>query len=300
MFVKIQTSALASGNSGSCRALAYYLEKENENKPLQDMNFFFSQTEERVYVEEVIKQIDQNGKGGIRKEEAKFYSIVFAPSQQELEHIGNSMEKLQEYTRKAMELYAENFNKGLTGKDIVWYAKIEHSRTYKREMEIPLNKKKGDEKEGLQTHIHVIVSRKTTDKKKLISPLANERGKVYKIGGKEMVKGFDRNAYKENCEKLFDKLFSYPRQIEEHFSFMKGKSKARTIEEKLIYQKFAQNPKSNLSADKQEKPSNELKNTDSSKKKILLEMSKKNFEKLQKEKRIKRHKNEEKISKKLT
>lgn len=224
---------MASGNAGSCRNLAYYLDKENQKLEIKEQHFFFSQTQNKVHTEEVIKQIDQNGKGGIRKGEARFYSIVFSPSQKELEYIGNSAEKLMNYTRKAMELYAHNFNKGLEGKDIVWYAKIEYQRIYKMNDKIPSDKKKGDEKDGLQTHIHVIVSRKTADKKRLISPLANERGKTYKIGDKQMIKGFDRNIYKEKCEKLFDELFSYPRKMEETFHYMKNKSKASTIEEKI-------------------------------------------------------------------
>lgn len=225
MYVKIQTSELSNGNSGSCRDLAYYLEKENLNKPIAQREFFFSQTRERVYVEEVIETIDKNGKGGLKKDEAKFYSLVFALSQNELEHIANSSEQLKAYTRKAMEAYAENFNRGLKAEDLVWFAKIEHSR--------------GDEKEGLQTHIHVIVSRKTADKKMMISPLANERGKTYQLGDKVMVKGFDRDKYKQTCETLFDKLFSYQRPKEESYQFFKDKDKLSILEKAALEKEIA-------------------------------------------------------------
>ena len=38
---------------------------------------------------------------------------------------------LKSYTKNIMELYAENFNKGLKGKDLFYVAKIEHERSHK-------------------------------------------------------------------------------------------------------------------------------------------------------------------------
>jgi len=237
MYVKIQTSDLSNGNTGSCSQLVFYLEKENLGKNLSEHRLFFSQNQEEVLYNQVIESIDKNGKGGLGKKDAKFYSLVIAPTQEELEHIGNSEEKLREYTREAMQAYAENFNKGLNSQDLVWYAKIEDSRTYKNEIDIPLNKHKGDEKEGLQTHIHVIVSRKTADKKSKISPLANEKGVEGKIGDMTVMKGFDRNNYKFACEKIFDEKFSYPRKTEESYEYFKTMSKNDSSAKQVLLEK---------------------------------------------------------------
>lgn len=240
MYVKIQTSPLSGGNTGSCSQLVFYLEKENLSKELSEHRLFFSYEQEEVHYNEVIEMIDKNGKGGIKKTEAKFYSLVLAPSQEELEHIGNDEYKLKEYTREAMQAYAENFNKGLNSQDLVWYAKIEDSRTYKDDIDIPVNKKKGDEKEGLQTHIHVIVSRKDATKKMMLSPLANERGTEIEIGDKKIVKGFDRNNYKFVCEKLFDEKFSYPRRTEETYEYFKTMSKNDSSAKEKMLNKIKQ------------------------------------------------------------
>ena len=50
-----------------------------------------------------------------------------------------------------MNRYAENFGKGLTNKDIMYYAKIHHTR---------------DGKTGDQMHVHIIISRKDITKRK--------------------------------------------------------------------------------------------------------------------------------------
>ncbi|MCU0440428.1 MAG: DUF5712 family protein [Raineya sp.] len=221
MYVKIQTSDLANGNTGSCIQLAMYLEKENEKKLLKDKEMFFSQHRENVNVYEVIQHIDSLGKGGLGKNDAKFYSVVLAPSQEELAFISSDKEKLTEYTRLAMEQYAKNFNRGLEADDIVWYAKIERERSYKDLENLPEDKKSGDIKEGDNTHIHVIVSRRSVDKKMKLSPLANEKGGEGKIQDKIVTKGFDRDKFFHICEKKFDENFNYERNISESYQYKK-------------------------------------------------------------------------------
>lgn len=221
MYVEIQTSELADNNTGSCRKLGMYLEKENLHKQADKKEYFFSLHENKVAVEEVIRMIDQNGKGQLGKNDAKFYSVVIAPSQEELAVLESDSEKLKEYTRAVMQTYAENFNRDLQADDLVWFAKVEKERHYKDLL--PEGKQKGEKKEGDNTHIHVIVSRKTADKKTKLSPMANERGTLLQTGKKQVVRGFDRDAFKEKCEKLFDKKFSYQRPYEQTYEFYKLK-----------------------------------------------------------------------------
>lgn len=45
----------------------------------------------------------------MRAGEAKFYSLVLSPREQELAHIGSEPDKLKGYTRRVMQQYAQNF-----------------------------------------------------------------------------------------------------------------------------------------------------------------------------------------------
>ena len=86
---------------------------------------------------------------------------MLAPSQAELRHIGSDPEKLRDYTRAAMEQYAANFGKGIEGRDLVYFAKVEHERTTgpaDRAVQVG-EVARGQAKSGDQTHIHVLVSR---------------------------------------------------------------------------------------------------------------------------------------------
>lgn len=77
-----------------------------------------------------------------------------------------------------MKEYAENFNKGLSKEDIKYYGKIEYNRYYTHEdPEVTEGlRRRGEAKEGSQMHAQLIVSRKTADNARLISPMTNHRG----------------------------------------------------------------------------------------------------------------------------
>lgn len=146
-FLNITTSDKGD-NKGSCRALVYYLEKENyldkaqtQLKPVEEREFFFSHTEDQVPPHRVIAHMDGNKKKLGAKDD-KFFLVNISPSQDELKHIGNDPEKLKAYAQEVMDIYAENFNKGLQSKDLVWYAKLEHNRSYKHsDREVQLGEK---------------------------------------------------------------------------------------------------------------------------------------------------------------
>lgn len=135
MYITITPQSL-SGNFGqSAAAFVDYLEKENEGKPLPELEQFFDQHHDNISAEQVIKEIDNNTVK-LKKTEPKFYSITLNPSQRELKAIGDSPEALKEYTREAMKAYAKAFNREINGKsvsinDIKYYAKVERQRTFK-------------------------------------------------------------------------------------------------------------------------------------------------------------------------
>ena len=66
-------------------------------------------------------------------------------------------------------------------------------------------------------HIQIIVSRKDATNSIKLSPLNNSKGKNQLHSQK--VGQFDRTAFKQSAEKLFDKTFGYERELKETFKY---------------------------------------------------------------------------------
>lgn len=177
------------------------------------------------------------------------------------------------YNKIAQEKGFDMTKRPLTEKDLMWYAKVETSRTFKRtdkwvqenvklEKQIKelqskklfkdhakietLNKqlhrdskgeviKAGDKKEGNQHHVHIVVSRhdktmKSPRNKISLSPLSNAKDSSMKNGAKV---GFDRNAFFEKAEKIFDEKFSFDRSKAQTYENYKNQaSKSNIVESK--------------------------------------------------------------------
>lgn len=150
--------------------------------------------------------------------------------------------------------------RALTGDDLLWYGKVESQRTHKptdkyvlknneilkeikaleknqflnsgkiEKLQATLYKdggkviQAGMEKDGLQYHAHVIVSRhdrtmQKPENKISLSPLANHKqGKMFK--GADV--GFNRDNFFEKAEKLFDKKFEYERPDKQKYQTYKA------------------------------------------------------------------------------
>lgn len=250
-------SSFSSNNSGSSGALTNYLEKENkeldelsknaESKETQ-MKFetmkqqFFSHDKTDISGTEVTNSIDNNKKK-LGKEDAKFFAPTINFSQKEQQHLAKKIagreindikeftakefkaynKALQDFAREAMNNYAKNFNrqdKGLvSGQNLLYFGKVEHMRKYKgTDQKVKEGKaKSGEIKKGLQSHIHIIVSRKDKTQAMKLTPTTKERNKVRSIGGNTYRVGFDRKEWIKANEKSFDKQFQYKRQEHEKF-----------------------------------------------------------------------------------
>ena len=219
------SSPIKGANAGSCQRLAGYLEKENlrdagPQLPPSQQEAFFCAQRDKVAQTEVVTGIDRNGAGqGLKTGQDRFYTFTIDPSQKELAHIGSDADKLREYTRSVMANYAANFGKGVESQDLVWYAKIERGRSYTHEDPAVQegNARKGQPKEGDQTHIHVIVSRfkgreQEGERTTSLSPLTNHRQAGGAIGN-----GFDRVNFIQANERTFDQTFGYGREQTETF-----------------------------------------------------------------------------------
>lgn len=206
-------------NKGSCARLVNYL--AHEARPQGKEVAYFNGSRDDITEAQVTKAIDGNCKG-LRREDAKFYSLVISPSADELEHIGNDAEKLKAYTRQVMENYAQNFQlkdgKKLRGEDLVWFATFHQGREYNG-LDKPVREgtaKAGVAKPGLQTHIHVIVSRRDAAQKITLTPTG--RRERFSI----------QDWQKQNAQD-FKQLFGYEKQT----YFDKAESKEQHLRSRL-------------------------------------------------------------------
>ncbi|MEC3905971.1 MobB family relaxase [Tamlana sp. 2201CG12-4] len=79
----------------------------------------------------------------------------------------------------------------------------------------------GMKKEGLQTHIHIVVSRKDSSNSLSLSPGSSHKASEAKLNGNPVKRGFDRDTFFENAEKTFDRLFKYDRNFVESYTARK-------------------------------------------------------------------------------
>lgn len=225
MFAKVHPAEdVKSGNTGSCHDLVRYLEKETG-----EGQRFFSHTEQDISPERVIMDIDGNKKA-LGANDAKFFMLSLNPSQSEQMHlIGRKVDdfkeltpqekkevfqKLEAFTRSAMDEYALNFGRDNIrgGQDLMYYARVETERAYHPEDEEVKQgiARIGEPKPGLNLHVHVIVSRKSLDGKVKLSPGAKSAGNTWELEGRGTVKrGFSHEGWKVRVQECFNRKFDY-------------------------------------------------------------------------------------------
>ena len=240
----------AGSNTGSSKGLANYLDKEQANG-------WFDHEKDAIKSEEVVQQIDQNGKGQLGKDDWKFVEVEYNPSHKEQQKMVetatgkkdvNSLGELnarereavkdefRQYVRAAQDSQAKNYNRENINKgaDLKYYAKIETQRKYKGTDEAVQSGKvkQGDLKKGLNMHAHIIQSRKAADRKTKLSPLSQHRKQSHK---NKIQQGFDRNKFAKQIEKDFDKKFSYSRDVKETLEYKKAnKSNDYNLKQELM------------------------------------------------------------------
>ena len=79
----------------------------------------------------------------------------------------------------------------------------------------------GTAKEGSQSHIHIIVSRKDMSNKYSLSPGSKYKASEVVMNGKIVKRGFNRDSFFSASEKTFDKLFNYKRNYVETYNARK-------------------------------------------------------------------------------
>lgn len=220
MFINI-TDSETGNNKGSCGALVKYLEKENrltDNK--LNPEFWFNGNNSEIRPQEVRVRINNNI-SKLGRNDAKFFLINISPSQKEIQFLKEQFGALytgkliKEYAVKVMDEYAKNFKRSAveSNSDLLWFGKLEHYRYYSycdTEVKEGL-KQKRERKDGEQMHIQIIVSRKDIANKIKLSPMNNSRGR--NISHSAKLGQFDRKAFKQSGELLFDQMFSFERNL---------------------------------------------------------------------------------------
>lgn len=229
MFINI-TPSETGDNKGSSGALVNYLEKENhlqiqKGRGLGQENWFNGSSGE-IPRQEVRASIDRNTRK-LGRSESKFFLLNISPSQKEIAHLINkygehgAKEKLKEYAVRVMDEYARNFKRpGIAShKDLLWFGKFENFRYYSHKDKEVKNgiRQKGERKDGRQMHIQIIVSRKDITNTIKLSPENKSKGKNITHSAK--MGQFNRNAFKQSGEDVFDNFFDFDRGLKETLKY---------------------------------------------------------------------------------
>lgn len=160
------------------------------------------------------------------KTDAKFFLVNISPSQKELKYLKEEFGKsgikdqMKKYAEKVMDEYARNFKReGISSaKDLMWFGKMENRRYYGHKDKEVLNgeRQRGEQKEGNQMHVQIIVSRKDATNKIKLSPMNNSKGKNEEHSKK--LGQFNRVAFKQSGETIFDRLFGFDRGVKDTFA----------------------------------------------------------------------------------
>lgn len=240
MFINI-TDSKEANNKGSSGGLVHYLEKENRLDQKQKIEHWFNGQQSGIRPYEVVSKIDNNI-AKLGKTDAKFFLINISPSQKEIAFLkkqygeDGAKEQLKEFAASVMDAYAKNFNRdGVDShQDLVWFAKLENYRYYgynDREVKQGI-KIRSERKEGEQMHVQIIVSRKDATNKIKLSPMNTSRGKNVEHSRK--MGQFDRVAFKQSGESLFDGRFGFDRQLKETLAYANIQKNGKLTQRKQL------------------------------------------------------------------
>ncbi|RDY57842.1 MobB family relaxase [Flagellimonas nanhaiensis] len=189
----------------------------------------------REYIREMMKDYAASFH---RNNEVKIDDIkYFAKIERERTFKGNDKEirENQPYATKILKLQGEirDIESGKAKGNI----KVLKKEIKRLEMDAPhkINGKRivrGMKKEGMQNHVHIIVSHKDATNSNKLSPLAKNKEAETIINGQKVKQGFNRDKFFAAAEKTFDKKFNYKRNFVESY-------KARNVLDKNPKQFFA-------------------------------------------------------------
>lgn len=243
MFLNITDSEKKQkgGNKGSSGQLVHYLEKENRLFKSEHPEIWFNGVGSGFEPYDIRNKIDQN-RAKLCSDDAKFFLININPSQQEIAHLkavfgeDGAKDKLKAFAIKVMDEYALNFKKDKVrdNQSLLWFGKLENHRYYSFKDEEVKNgtAKRGEPKPGEHMHIQVIVSRKDITNKIKLSPQNNNPG--HNKAHSRRMGEFNRVAFKESGERVFDELFGFVRPVTDTFRYANAQANGGLTERMAV------------------------------------------------------------------
>lgn len=181
MYTKIHKPSTSGksvyANKGSAGRIVNYLRSE-ELKENPNAHIHYQTDKGEMNYGQAVQNIDNHSKD-IESGKVKFSALTFNLSQEEAEAVAQGKpednrtkkERVGDLTKKLMNEYAKSFpSKTLKHEDLVYVAKVHEHR-----------KKNGELNKENQTHIHIVVSNLTKDKKQYINPETKHRTHFNKV-----------------------------------------------------------------------------------------------------------------------
>ncbi|RXG11473.1 hypothetical protein DSM03_1164 [Leeuwenhoekiella aestuarii] len=199
MYITISPQKQGGHYPKSSADFVSYLEKENAEEVLAYTEYFFNHDHDEIPATQVVQKIDGNT-AKLKAKEPKFYSIIVSPSTYELQRLQNSSKELKAYTRELMKDYVAAFNREIHGRplriqDIMYFAKVEHQRTFKgTDVQVRENQPYAIKILALKNEIRRIKQgRSAGDLKSLIRRVAQlEQQAPHQQNGKRIVQGMPK------------------------------------------------------------------------------------------------------------
>jgi len=174
----------------------------------------------RQYVRELMKDYAASfhRNNDVKVNDIKYYAKI----ERERTFKGSDKEirENQPYASKILKLNREirDIEKG----DAIGNIKLIKKEIERLEMDAPhkINGKRivrGMKKEGMQNHVHIIVSHKDKTNSAKLSPLAKNKEAETIINREKVKQGFNRDKFFKAAEKTFDKKFGYKRNFVESY-----------------------------------------------------------------------------------
>ncbi|MCR9228375.1 MAG: DUF5712 family protein [Flavobacteriaceae bacterium] len=195
----------------------------NELKRLQDHSEELKQYT-RELMKEYAKSFNREIDGrAVSVDDIKYYAKI--EHQRTFKGTDKQIQENQPYATKILEL--KNEIRKIERGELEGNIKQLQKKITQLEKDAPhqLNGKRivrGMPKEGSQSHIHIIVSRKDMSNKYSLSPGSKYRASEVMFKGKKVQRGFDRDKFFKASEKTFDKLFQYKRNYVETYTARKA------------------------------------------------------------------------------
>lgn len=177
----------------------------------------------RALMEDYVKSFNRelNGKP-ISIDDIKYFAKI--EHQRTFKGTDRQIKENQPYATKILQL-KQDLRKVQQGEIEGNISKIK-SQIDKLEKEAPYQQNgkrilQGMKKNGNQSHIHIIVSRKDASNSISLSPGSKYKSSEVMMNGKLVKRGFDRDGFFLKAEKTFDKTFKYKRNYAESYQSKK-------------------------------------------------------------------------------